>query len=98
MSHRASREKRLRRLARQCELELVKRRSLIARTSDKGTYALIDPVRRILVLGDPTTGYGRTLDEIEDFLERIRDALSRCEKAPTSQSGSAAHSESRPRL
>ena len=63
-----AREKRLRRLASERDLQLI--RSWLSGTgSGERTYALIDPVRKTLVLADPKSGFGMTLDEIERFLE-----------------------------
>lgn len=68
------RENRLRRMAERQGLRLEKSRRRDPRALDYGTYALVQGSRdgnwrsRELVAGDHNTGYGMTLDEVEQQL------------------------------
>jgi hypothetical protein len=75
------REKHLRRLAREKGFELVRTRTLNRRLPHYGTYALIDAARGTLLLADPATRYGITLDEIEQFLGEVVEAGKRARAA-----------------
>lgn len=62
------RENRLRRMAARRGLQLVKSRRRDPGAWDFQTYALIDPFLNSLVFGDPNSGFGKSLDEIEGFM------------------------------
>ena len=62
-----SREKQLRHLASRFELQLV--RSWAPWRVDHGTYALIDSIRNTLVLADPASGFGMSLDDVQAYLQ-----------------------------
>lgn len=70
-----TRETRLRRMAERQGLRLVKSRRRDPRALHYGTYALVRGVTRganwregVLVAGDPNTGYGLDLDDVERWL------------------------------
>jgi hypothetical protein len=70
-----TRETRLRRMAERQELRLVKSRRRDPRALHYGTYALVRGATRganwregALVVGDPNTGYGLDLDDVERWL------------------------------
>lgn len=65
------REKRLRARARESELQLVRALTFNRRAAHYGTYALIHSVRNILVVADPQSGFGMTLDDIETYLDGV---------------------------
>jgi hypothetical protein len=65
------REKHLRRIARCYNLRIFRCRGRNSNESAFGTYAVADSVRNTLLLVDPESGYGITLDEIECFLEEL---------------------------
>lgn len=79
------REKHLRRLAREKGFALVRARTLNRRLPHYGTYALIDAARGTLLLAEPDTRYGITLEEIEQFLGEVAEAGKRA-RAPTAPS------------
>jgi hypothetical protein len=60
----AAREARVRRELRSSGYTLRKSR----RADSAGTYAVIDPFRNWTILGDANSGYGYSLDEIEEWL------------------------------
>lgn len=63
-----ARENRLRDTAKRQGLFLHKTRIRDVRAIGYGTYQLSDLKTGVLVYGDPEWGYGRTLDQIEDYL------------------------------
>lgn len=69
-----ARERRLRRLARDCELQLVRSWRLLPNRDVPTTYGLIDAVHGHLVFARPEDGLGMSLDEIEAFLQSVRPA------------------------
>jgi hypothetical protein len=62
------RENRLRRVAERQGLRLVKSRRRDPRAIDYGTFGLVDPATNTLVAGSASTGYGLSLDDIEEQL------------------------------
>jgi hypothetical protein len=64
------RENRLRRVAERRGLRLEKSRRRDPRAIDWGTYQLVDLYTNILVAGNTNSGYGMTLDEIEEQLAK----------------------------
>ena len=62
------RENRLRRMAERQGLALHKSRRRDERALDFGTYGLYDANRNVLEVGDPNTGYGLSLDDVERAL------------------------------
>jgi hypothetical protein len=63
------RENRLRRMAERRGLQLVKSRRRDPRSLEFGTYGLLDPFRNAWIFCDQERGYGKTLDEIEEYLD-----------------------------
>lgn len=66
-------ENRLRRAAARQGLRLEKSRARDTRALTYGTYQLTDPNMNTLVAGNPSNGYGMTLDQIEAALNEDRD-------------------------
>lgn len=66
--HEASRESRLRSRARSQGLILRKARTRTEEVPEWGTYALSDAAMNTLEVGDINTGYGLTLDQVEEAL------------------------------
>lgn len=62
------RENKLRRMAQRQGLQLVKSRRRDPRAIDFGTYALVDPNSTAMIAGDPNSGFGMTLEEVETAL------------------------------
>jgi hypothetical protein len=62
------RENRLRRMASRQGLRLTKSRARDTRALDYGTYGLMALATNTVVAGNPSTGYGLSLDEIEKAL------------------------------
>lgn len=62
------RENRLRRMAERQGLRLQKSRRRDPRALDYETYGLVDVRFNTLEVGDPSNGYGLTLDEVEAAL------------------------------
>jgi hypothetical protein len=60
-----TRETRLRRMAERQGLVLRKSRRRDPRALDFGTFGLYDANRNVLEVGDPSTGFGLTDDEVE---------------------------------
>ena len=69
-----AREKLIAQIARKSDLQLLRSWRPIKGIRDDSRYALIDPIRWTLVLADPETGYGMTLDDLEEFLARLSDS------------------------
>jgi hypothetical protein len=64
------RENRLRRAAQRQGLQLQKSRRRDTRAYDWGTYQLVDPYTNTLVAYGGRSGYGLSLDEIEEALSK----------------------------
>lgn len=62
------RENRLRRAADRQRLRLKKSRRRDPRAADYGTYMLTDPYSNTVVASGFQSGYGLTLDEVEEHL------------------------------
>jgi hypothetical protein len=71
-SQRRTRETRLRRAAARQHLRLERSRMRDTRGLAFGTYRLVDADTGRIVASDLRTGYGLSLDEIEDILDRRR--------------------------
>jgi len=67
-----TRETRLRRMAERQGLRLTKSRRRDERALDYGTYGLVDAWTNSLEVGDPNTGYGLSIDEVENALKEGR--------------------------
>ena len=63
-----TREITLRRAAERQGLILSKSRRRDPRAQDYGTYGIADATTKSLIAGNPATGYGLSLDGVEDFL------------------------------
>lgn len=72
-----AREQGLRRRARENGLQLVSPFRFSGKAAHSSTYALVDPVRGTLMFGDPVTGYGMSLDAVEDYLTDFESASRR---------------------
>ena len=62
------RENRLRQRATRQGLMVSKSRSRNPEVSDYGTFGISDDYTKLLVHGDPETGFGLSLDEVESLL------------------------------
>jgi hypothetical protein len=76
-----AREKRLRKMANGYGLKLIRSPLGLRGSAAKPTYALVDLARNTLLLADPETRYGITLDEIEQYLEELAIVRAQRQKA-----------------
>lgn len=66
------RERRLHREAKRRGLLLVKSRERDPRSSDYGTYGIVDRATKVVVASDGRTSFGLSLDEVERWLDNTR--------------------------
>jgi hypothetical protein len=62
-------------------LMLIRSRRGLRGSEPGPSYALVDRARCTLLLADPETGYGITLDEIERYLDELSMVRERLHKA-----------------